>query len=152
VPVGIWALWRWYDGSSPLPLWLLPLVAANLVFFALSITMLYIRTWRRTALVLDSVWARIWYMLRVNPLFVMVWWLVWLIPLAIGFKMYLRDEGLVWERTEKSDANNELVRGGVAAAPEPAARSLREASRPSAVAGMAGPSPIPSPSRSSANV
>jgi zona occludens toxin (predicted ATPase) len=64
----------------------------------------------------------------------MVWWLVWLIPLAIGFKMYLRDEGLVWERTEKSDANNELVRGEVA------------------VAAMAGPNPIPSPSRNSANV
>ena len=152
VPVGLWALWRWYDGSSPLPLWLAPLVAINVYFFALSLTMLYIRTWQRTALVLDGFWARVWYMLRVNPLFVMIWWVVWLIPLAIGFKMYLRDEGLVWERTEKSDANNELVRTGVAAAREPAARPPRDAALPPAVAGAAGPSPIPSLSRNSANV
>lgn len=114
-PIGVWALWRWYEETSPLTLWLLPLVAINLACFLLSMTVLYIRTWRRTALVLDSVWARLWYMARVNPVFIMVWWVVWLIPLAIGFKMYLRDEGLVWERTEKSDANNELVRADHAA-------------------------------------
>lgn len=147
VPIGIWALWRWYDESSPLPLWLAPLVAINVYFFALSMTMLYIRTWQRTAVVLDSVRARIWYMLRVNPLFVLAWWVVWLIPLAIGFKMYLRDEGLVWERTEKSDANNELVRTGAAQARK-AAAGRREPAVP--VAG--GPDPVPSPSRSLSDV
>jgi hypothetical protein len=40
--------------------------------------------------------------------------------------MYLRDEGLVWERTEKTDANHELVRSTrgrrpAAARPRPAA-------------------------------
>jgi len=150
VPVGLWALWRWYDGSSPLPLWLAPLVAINVYFFALSLTMLYIRTWQRTALVLDGFWARVWYMLRVNPLFVMIWWVVWLIPLAIGFKMYLRDEGLVWERTEKSDANNELVRTGAARTRKVAGR--REAAVPVAVPAAGGPNLVPSPSRSLSDV
>ncbi len=146
VPIGVWALWRWYDHSSPLPLWLAPLVALNLYFFALSLTMLYIRTWQRTALVLDGFLPRIWYMLRVNPLFVMVWWVVWLIPLAIGFKMYLRDEGLVWERTEKSDANNELVRAGARASRSRAGRNS-SAGQPAG-----GRNPIPSPSRSTPDV
>ena len=134
VPVGIWALWRWHEETSPLPLWFVPLVVVNLFCFALSMTALYVVIWRRTALVLDSVPGRLWYMLRVNPLFVLVWWVVWLIPLAIGFKMYLRDEGLVWERTEKSDANNDLVRNVADAA------------------GGAVPSLSPSLSRNSANV
>jgi hypothetical protein len=72
---------------------------------------LYVRTWRRSALVLKTRRARALYLLRVNPVFLMVWWLVWLIPLWIGFRMYLRDEGLVWERTVKNDANHGLVRG-----------------------------------------
>lgn len=56
---------------------------------------------------------RLRYVLRVNFLFVMVYWLWWLIPLAKGFSMFLRDGGLVWERTEKRDANRELIREGL---------------------------------------
>jgi hypothetical protein len=48
-------------------------------------------------------------MLRVNPLFVMFWWILWLIPLFIGLRMYLRDDGLVWQRTKKTNANESLV-------------------------------------------
>jgi hypothetical protein len=40
----------------------------------------------------------------------MIWWFLWIIPLTIGLRMYLRDEGLEWERTEKVDAKNALVR------------------------------------------
>lgn len=47
---------------------------------------------------------------RVNLFFILGYWLWWLIPLAKGFSMYLRDGGLVWERTEKRDANNSLIR------------------------------------------
>jgi hypothetical protein len=50
-------------------------------------------------------------MLRVNPVSIMIWWILWIMPLFIGLRMYLRDEGLVWERTQKIDANNALVRG-----------------------------------------
>ena len=53
---------------------------------------------------------RIGYMLMVNPIFIMVWWCVWIIPLTLGFVMYLKDSGQVWQRTEKIDANNTLVR------------------------------------------
>ena len=52
---------------------------------------------------------RLYYLLRVNPLFLMGWWLFWIVPLAIGFKMYLQDGGLVWERTVKINANNDLI-------------------------------------------
>jgi hypothetical protein len=49
-------------------------------------------------------------MLRVNPVFLWVYWLWWSVPIAVGFGMYLRDGGQVWERTEKVDAIHELVR------------------------------------------
>ena len=49
-------------------------------------------------------------MIRINPVSAMVWWLLWIIPLAIGFRMYLLDEGLAWQRTEKIDANKMLIR------------------------------------------
>ena len=62
---------------------------------------------------------RAWYMLRVNPLSLMIWWFLWIVPLAIGFRMYLRDEGLAWQRTEKIDANKVLIR-----------KKLRESEKP----------------------
>jgi hypothetical protein len=31
-------------------------------------------------------------------------------PLFIGIQMFVRDKGLIWERTEKVDANHDLVR------------------------------------------
>jgi hypothetical protein len=71
-------------------------------------------------------------MLRVNPLSLLVWWTLWIVPLVGGLRMYLSDGGLVWQRTDKSDANHELVRaqlaGPVATAifvPEPAVASER---------------------------
>jgi hypothetical protein len=70
---------------------------------------LYLRTWERTALVLETRRERLAYMLRINPLFVAIWWVMWLAPLGIGLWMYLRDRGLVWERTEKVNANRELI-------------------------------------------
>ncbi|MFZ7087969.1 glycosyltransferase family 2 protein [Curtobacterium sp. RRHDQ10] len=63
--------------------------------------------------VLPRLRDRVGYMLRVNLVFMLGYWLWWLLPLAKGFSMYVRDTGLVWERTEKRDANNELIRGGV---------------------------------------
>jgi hypothetical protein len=49
-------------------------------------------------------------MLRVNPISAIIWWLLWNVPLAIGFWMFVRDEGLAWQRTEKIDANKLLIR------------------------------------------
>ena len=109
-PIGVWALAAWAGGADLLPRWLTILCVANVVAYVFSMTCLYVSTWRRTAMVLDNRRDRIAYMLRVNPLFIMIWWVVWLIPLALGLRMVLRDGGRVWERTEKINANEELVR------------------------------------------
>lgn len=116
-PVGAWAMWALVRGENVLPLWLVILAAINIVAFAVSLTVLYVNTWKRTALVLERKRDRVAYMLRVNPLFVAAWWLMWLIPLGIGLWMYLRDLGQVWERTEKINANEDLItvhQGGAA--------------------------------------
>jgi cellulose synthase/poly-beta-1,6-N-acetylglucosamine synthase-like glycosyltransferase len=109
-PIGVWALAAWIGGADILPTWLTVLCAINLIAFAFSMTCLYVSTWRRTALVLEHRRDRIAYMLRINPLFIMLWWVAWLIPLALGLRMVLRDGGRVWERTEKINANEELLR------------------------------------------
>lgn len=129
IPLGLWASWSSWSGQDILPLWAVALSLANLSVFALSMAFLYTRTWTRAALVLPGRRDRIKYLLRVNPVFIMVWWLVWLIPLWIGFRMFLRNEGLVWERTEKTDANHRLV------------RQTRVKSSPTA-AGAANPTPL----------
>ncbi len=76
---------------------------------------MYWSTWKRTGLVLERTWDRLRYMARINPIFLWVFWMIWLIPLAIGLQMYLRDRGQVWERTGKYDANHILVRQKVGA-------------------------------------
>mgnify|MGYP003663890111 FL=1 len=110
LPLGIWVSSCFVLGIRVVPDWAVALSLLNVTAFAVSLTHLYVHTWRRAALVLPRRRDRVWYLLRVNPVFIMAWWLVWLIPLWIGFGMYLRDEGQIWERTEKSDANHTLVR------------------------------------------
>ena len=107
-PTGVWAAWSFASGEDLLPVWVVALACLNLAAFALSFGALYVNTWKRTGLVLEKFWPRVGYMLRINPVFVAVWWVLWLIPLAIGFYMYLRDRGQVWERTEKINANQSL--------------------------------------------
>lgn len=104
VPIGVWALWVWYDGTSPLPLPLIALAIATIVLYCVTMSITYASTWRRTAIVLDRRADRLRYMLRVNPVFLWAYWLWWSIPIAVGTSMYLRDGGRVWERTEKVDA------------------------------------------------
>ncbi len=117
LPFGVWVGWRYFDDRGVLPEWTLLVAIASLTLSAILLLSLYRTAWKRTALVLDSFWARVWYMIRVNPLSLMVYWILWLVPLAIGLRMYLRDGGLVWERTEKIDANHELVRSQMDDAP-----------------------------------
>jgi cellulose synthase/poly-beta-1,6-N-acetylglucosamine synthase-like glycosyltransferase len=109
IPVGIWALVDTVHGHHRLPLVLLALGLFNIACLAVSLILIYAATWLRTARVLDRRRDRLRYILRVNPLFLLAWWLLWCIPLVLGFEMYLRDKGLVWERTEKVDANHDLV-------------------------------------------
>ncbi len=110
IPVGIWALWRWADGTGPLPGWTVMLSALNITCYSLAMMLLYVSVWRRTALVLERKRDRFRYLVRCNPIFLMIWGLIWIVPLWIGWRMYRKDEGLVWERTEKIDANAHLVR------------------------------------------
>jgi cellulose synthase/poly-beta-1,6-N-acetylglucosamine synthase-like glycosyltransferase len=113
-PLSVWAAVTWYNGTSILPLWCLYWAAVNLSLYAVSMTALYYRTWIRTSLIMDTRWERARYMLRVNPIFLSLWWMFWTIPLWIGYGMYRNNLGLVWERTLKKDDNKLLVRDRVA--------------------------------------
>ncbi len=110
LPIGIWDLARYFEHVGSVQLWAVVLAAVNLVLYCRLMFFLYANTWRETALVLDRWQDRVWYMLRINPISVLFWWFIWVIPLAIGFWMYVRDEGLAWQRTEKIDANKLLIR------------------------------------------
>jgi cellulose synthase/poly-beta-1,6-N-acetylglucosamine synthase-like glycosyltransferase len=110
LPVGIWSLVTYAEHHSVLPVWTIWLSAINLALFAGLLLLLYVNTWCRTGFVLSRRRDRIWYMFRVNPAVLIIWWFLWIVPLTIGFWMYVRDQGLAWQRTEKVDANRTLVR------------------------------------------
>ena len=112
IPIGIWALVQWWNGTSPLPLWSLVISAINVTGVAIMIAWFYIVAWRKTKIVLPSRLARLWYLIRVNPLSLFVFWFIWIIPFWQGWRMYRQDSGLVWDRTDKIDANNEIIRKG----------------------------------------
>jgi glycosyltransferase XagB len=114
LPLSVWAAVKWYEGTGILPGWCLYWAVANLGLYAFSMTFLYGRTWYRTKLIMDTTGERVRYMLRVNPIFVGLWWMFWTIPLWIGYGMYRNNLGLVWERTHKKNDNKHLVRIRVA--------------------------------------
>jgi hypothetical protein len=110
VPIGVWAAYEYFTRADILPVWTVWLAIINLVLLVIELTLLYVNTWKRTGLVCTR-WAdRVWYMIRINPISAMIWWFLWIIPLCIGFGMYVRDGGLAWQRTEKIDANKLLIR------------------------------------------
>ncbi|MBV9234079.1 MAG: glycosyltransferase [Candidatus Eremiobacteraeota bacterium] len=110
VPTGIWAAYEFFANPGLLPPWVFWLAVFNVATFVLYMGLLYENTWRRTGLVTTRWTTRAWYMIRINPISAFVWWLLWLVPLAIGLRMYLLDQGLAWQRTEKVDANKLLIR------------------------------------------
>ena len=110
VPLGVWAIITLILGISPLPLALCGLSLLTIALYALIMSLIYVNTWRRTAIVLERRRDRLHYMLRVSPPCLFVYWTWWIVPIVIGFGMFLREGGLVWERTTKTDANHELVR------------------------------------------
>lgn len=107
--VSAWQAYRFFDGTGTLPEWVSWLAVFNLVCLVASLGQLYVSTWKRTRLVLDSFWRRAWYMVRINPLFILLWWLFWTVPLTIGLWMFMMDKGLVWQRTEKLARHRGLV-------------------------------------------
>lgn len=115
LPVGVWGLVSLIQDEQVLPRWSQVLAAINIGLYLLAMGSLYWATWKRTALVLNRRRDRLAYLLRVNPVFIWGWWMIWQIPLWIGWRMYRRDHGLTWERTEKVDANASLIRSQIEA-------------------------------------
>ena len=110
IPLGIWAAVTWWLGTTPLPEWTLWLALVNAIGLLIMFVRFYATAWTKTRTVLPSALSRLWYLVRVNPVFLMVFWFIWIIPLWLGWRMYKTDGGLVWERTEKIDANKNIVR------------------------------------------
>lgn len=110
IPIGVWAFITMLKGDSPLPAWSIALSVMNVAGFTLAQILVYRSAWRRSAIVLERKRDRLRYLVRCNPLALTIYGLIWVIPLWIGWRMYRNDGGLVWERTEKVNANAGLIR------------------------------------------
>jgi cellulose synthase/poly-beta-1,6-N-acetylglucosamine synthase-like glycosyltransferase len=109
--VGLWILVLAITGDNSVGIPITVLAGFNVVAAAAIIIHNWINSWRVSRLVLDARRSRLLLAFRLNPLFVMLYWLFWVVAIVIGIQMFIRDKGLVWERTEKIDANHDLVRG-----------------------------------------
>lgn len=110
--IGIWGVIAASVSQNRLlaPVW----ETLSLITFGLAVILLLwgsCRAWQMSAPVLPRRRDRLAYVLRVNPLFLLGYWLWWSVPLLKGFVMFIQDKGLVWERTEKTNANQNLVLG-----------------------------------------
>jgi hypothetical protein len=108
--VGVWILALTIAGDHPLDRPLEILAAVNIVGAYIILAHNWINAWEVSKLVLPSRRDRLRLALRLNPLFVIFYWIFWSVSIVIGIQMFIRDMGLVWERTEKVDANHDLVR------------------------------------------
>ena len=149
ITVGIWVLVLTFLGDHLVDRPLAALAAINIVGVFTILMYNWVNSWKVAKLVLDSRRDRIRYAFRVNPLFVIGYWLFWSVSIIIGIQMFIRDKGLVWERTEKVDANHDLVRVGelvgvggarVLEQKEPTARH-----RPDTFVGLTSPERQPAP-------
>ena len=115
--LGVWALVAAVEGPGRVfSTWLEVLCIVTLAFLVLVLAIGQRAIIRQTRLIFESRRERLGYVLRVNPVIIFAYWIWWSIPLAIGFWMYLTDRGLTWQRTDKIDANHDLVRAGTVAA------------------------------------
>ncbi len=132
LPVGVWGIVESVRGAAPIDLPLVALSAVNIAGASMIMLRIYLAAWTRSSLVLSSYTDRLRFMARVNPLFLIGYWILWMVPIVIGVSMFISDRGLAWQRTEKVDANHDLVRtegvliGGLGAI-GPAVVDLREA-------------------------
>ena len=110
ITVGTWALIdALTEPHRVVPLWLEFVCFASIGLSVLVMALGQRAAFRQTRLLYPTLRERLVYMLRVNPVFIFIYWLYWAIPLAIGFWMYVTDTGLHWERTEKLDTNREAI-------------------------------------------
>lgn len=138
--VGVWAVVG--AVTSPTQFIGTPLIVLSVLNIVLAVAVIgygQYRAWKMSEPVLTRPRERARFLLRVNPLFLMGYWLWWSIPLAIGFTMFLRDTGLVWERTEKTDANRELLTETAGVIQDPAGRNAEGSVPPVNAAMVSGP-------------
>lgn len=109
LPTGAYALYLFITSYGPFPLWVVVLSVVNIVLYIMVMGQAYLNAWKRTKLVLNRISSRVRYMVRVNPLFLFLYYLLWCIPIAIGFGMFIADRGKAWARTEKVDADRHFV-------------------------------------------
>lgn len=107
---GLWVLVLIVAGNRPIDPALEILSAINILGVLVILTYNWVNAWKVSKLVLTTRRDRLLLACRVNPLFVLVYWMFWSVSIIIGFQMFLRDKGLAWERTTKVDANHDLVR------------------------------------------
>jgi cellulose synthase/poly-beta-1,6-N-acetylglucosamine synthase-like glycosyltransferase len=110
LPVGLWVSYNVLTTGQTFPWWIDGLSLINLCFMISLLTALYVVMWQRTRYVLSHSLARVWYLLRVNPIILLTYWMFWSIPIVIGYWMFLTDQGKIWRRTKKVDANHDLIR------------------------------------------
>jgi glycosyltransferase XagB len=110
IAVGLWVLALIIAGDRPIDLPLEVLSAINCLGALIIFTYNWINAWKVSKPVLANRRDRLLLAFRMNPLFVLVYWIFWSVSIIIGIQMFLRDKGLVWERTTKVDANHHLVR------------------------------------------
>jgi hypothetical protein len=111
--IGVWAVVETFTSSRAVISGLFQVLAIATFIITVGLICYGVsRAWQLSAPVLIGRRQQLRYVLRVNPIFVMVYWLWWSVSLVRGFAMYVGDGGLVWQRTEKIDANRTLIRVG----------------------------------------
>ncbi len=110
LPTSLWAFITWLQGTNSFSLAVNILSVLNIIAYLILMSIIYRSTWKRTALVLNRTQDRLHYILRVNPVFMWVYWMIWIIPIVKGINMFIFDLGKIWERTLKEDRNKHLVR------------------------------------------
>lgn len=108
-PTSVWAFIGYLNDYPCFPVWVVVLSITNITCVCVMFVVYYVKIWKRSALVLGTKSSRIWYLLRINPIIAMIWWIIWLIPIWIGFRMFKGEGGLVWIRTDKVNANARLL-------------------------------------------
>jgi len=110
LPLAVWATAELIEGHDPFGIVLTVLSVVNILAAVVLLVRVFYAAWVRSGLVLENRRGRLWFLIRVNPVCLLGYWLFWLIPLSIGFAMFCSDRGLTWQRTLKVDANHELIR------------------------------------------
>lgn len=112
-PSSIWAFIGYLNGYQCFPLWVIGVSLFNILFTTMMTSCVFFIIWSKTFLILTTFRERLWYILRVNPLTAIFWWVLWLVPIFLGLHMFLKDGGLVWVRTEKTNPNALLLQSKV---------------------------------------